>query len=401
MSDPVWHVSSITIPTRATTVRFRFAMGSDGGVTYEGVGIDDVHIFDKAAIYSGVNITSGLTQTVSGTGWTNFNAGSNRVVSINPHGQNLGNTDVRVYINTGGVRNDGQQYYLDRNIVVQPANVPTGPVSVRYYFLEAEARNLMAATGCSGCSTISDAYAAGVTQYSHAPLEENGTLTDNMSGTYNYITPSNVDIIPYDNGYYAEYQVSNFSEFWVNSGGTGQNSPLPMVLGMFTATKNNATALLQWTTLQETNTHEYIIERSTNGIHYEAIGTVTANGNTTTVSKYQFTDKQMATGMNYYRIKTVDIDAKNSYSSVRTLNNSDSDFTISLLPNPVTKGTVYINTSVNCKRIEVRDAIGRLIKTVNVKGTYNPLDVQQLHKGMYFITVVTDNGSKIEKLFVE
>jgi hypothetical protein len=400
MSDPVWHVSSYNIPTHGTTVRFRFVMSADGGVTYEGVGIDDVHVFDKAAIYNGANITSGLTQTVSGTGWTHFNAGGNRVVSINPNGQNLGVTDVRVFINTGGVRNNGKQYYLDRNIVVQPANAPTAPVSVRYYFLETEARSLMGATGCSSCSTISDAYAAGVTQYSIAPAEENGTLADNASGTYAYITPSNVDVIPYDNGYYAEYQVSNFSEFWINSGGAGQNTPLPMEMGSFTVTKNNATALLQWTTIQEINTREFIIERSTDGSHYEAIGTVPASGNTTTNIKYQFTDKQMATGVNYYRIKTIDIDAKSAYSPVRTLN-ADGEFTISLLPNPSTKGIVYVSTSVNCNRIDVRDAIGRLIKTVNVKGTYNPVDVHQLNKGMYFITVITDNGSKIEKLFVE
>ncbi|MBO9199059.1 MULTISPECIES: S8 family serine peptidase [Niastella] len=400
-ADPIWRVSSHDIPSHASTVRFRIAMTADAGLTYEGVGIDDIHIFDKAAIYNGPNITSGLTQTVSGSGWTHFNTGGNRVVSINPNGQNLGSTDVRVYINSSGVRNDGRQYYLDRNIVIQPASVPTGPVTVRYYFLESEARNLMNATGCGSCSTISDAYAAGVTQYSNAPAEENGNLLDDLNGTFNFITPSNVDIIPYDNGYYAEYQVSNFSEFWINSGGPGQNMPLPMVLGMFSVTKNNATALIQWTTLQETNTKEFIIERSTDGSHYETIGSVPASGNTSTVSKYQFTDKQMATGINYYRIKTMDNDAKYAFSPVRTINNSDNDFTISLLPNPVTKGTVYVNTSVNCNRIDVRDAIGRLIKTVNVKGTYNPIDVHQLNKGMYFINVITDNGSKIEKLFVE
>lgn len=401
MSDTRWHVSSFDIPTHASAVRFRIVMASDPGVTYEGIGIDDVHVFDKAAIYSGVNITSGLTQTVSGANWINFDAGSNRVISINPHGQNLGSTDVRVYINTGAVRNDGQQYYLDRNVVIQPSNAPTGPVSVRYYFLDTEARNLIAATGCGSCSTISDAYASGVTQYSNAPAEENGTLADNVSGTTAFITPANVDIIPYDNGYYAEYQVSNFSEFWINSGGAGQNQPLPMLLGLFTATKNNATALLQWTTIEETNTSEFILERSTDGLHYAAIGSVPASGNTNTITKYQYTDKQLATGVNYYRIKTMDKDGKYLLSPVRTVNYSDNDFTISLLPNPATKGMVYINTSVNCNRIEVRDAIGRLVKTVTVKGTYNPLDVNGLKKGMYFITVVTDNGSKIEKLFVE
>jgi hypothetical protein len=396
-----WQVSSFDVPVNGSAVRFRIVMYGDPGVTYEGVGIDDIHVFDKAAIYSGVNITSGLTQPVNGTNWIHFNSGGNRVVSINPHGQSLGNTAVKVYINTGGVRNDGHQYYLDRNIVIQPANSPSGPVSVRYYFLNTETNNLINATGCGGCSTIADAYAAGVTQYSNAPAEENGNLNDNITGTYAFITPSNVDVIPFDNGYYAEYQVSNFSEFWINSGGPGQNQPLPMVLGLFTVSKNNTTALLHWTTLQETNTDHFVIERSTDGINYVSIGTVAAGGNTTTISKYQFTDKEIATGINYYRIKTMDKDAKFVLSPVRTINNSDNDFTISLLPNPVSKGVVYINTSVNCQRIEVRDATGRLIKTTNAKGTQNQLPVQQLSKGLYFITVVTDSGSKIDKLFVE
>jgi hypothetical protein len=366
------------------------------------VGIDDIHIFDKAAIYSGADITSGLSQTVSGSSWIHFNTGGNRVVSINPHGQNLGNTNVKVYFNpTTLVRNDGSQYYLDRNIVIQPTNAPSSPVSVRYYFLNTEANNLINATGCGTCTSISDAYAAGVTKYSGTAAEENGSLTDNLTGIHSFITPSNVDIIPYDNGYYAEYQVSSFSEFWINGGGAGQNQALPMVMGTFTVTKNNATALLQWTTLQETNTAEFVIERSTDGANYTAIGTVTAGGNTTTESKYQFTDKQLAAGINYYRIKSVDKDARYNLSPIRSVNNTDNDFTISLLPNPVTKGVAYIKTSVNCSRIELRNATGRLIKTFNVKGTHNPLSVDALPKGIYFVTVITDLGDKIEKLVIQ
>jgi hypothetical protein len=402
MSNTRWHVSSFDVPVKTSKVRFRVLMYGDPGVTYEGVGIDDIHIFDKAAIYSGADITSGLSQPVSGNNWIHFNTGSDRVVSINPHGQNLGNTDVKVYFNpTVIVRNDGSQYYLDRNIVIQPTSAPSSPVSVRYYFLNTEANNLINASGCGTCTSISDAYATGVTKYSGLPTEENGNLADNLTGLHSFITPSNVDIIPYDNGYYAEYQVSSFSEFWINGGGAGQNQALPMIMGMFTVTKNNATALLQWSTLQEANTAEFVIERSIDGINYEVIGTVTAGGNTTTENKYQYTDKQLAAGINYYRIKTVDKDAKYNLSPVRSVNNTDNDFTISMLPNPVTKGMVYINTSVNSSRIELRDATGRLIKTVNVKGTRNPLSVEGLNKGIYFVTIITDLGDKIEKLVIQ
>ncbi|WP_207512271.1 S8 family serine peptidase [Longitalea luteola] len=401
-SNTRWHVTSHNIPTSLTgPVRFRIVFFSDPGVTYEGVGIDDIHIFDRAAIYSGSNVTSGLTQPVSGNNWIHFTSGGNRIASINPHGQDLGNTEVKVYINGGTIRNDGSQYYLDRNIVIQPANAPASPVSVRFYFLNTEANKLITATGCGTCTTISDAFAAGITQYSGLPAEENGSLADNASGVPSFITPSNVQVIPYDNGYYAEYQVNSFSEFWINGGGPSHTQPLPIVLGQFTVTKNNKAALLQWTTLQETNTSRFIIEKSIDGSSYTAIGTVAAAGNSGSVKKYQFTDAEMANGINYYRIKTIDKDAKSSLSPVRSLNNADNDLTITLQPNPATKGVVTINSSVNSNRIELRDAVGRLIKTMSVTGMQHTLPVDQLNKGLYFVTVITDSGSKIEKLFVE
>jgi len=219
LSNTKWHVSSYDIPVTASRVKFRIAMKSDGGTTYEGVGIDDIHIFDKAAIYNGPDITSGLTQPVSGSNWVNFDMGGQRVVSINPNGQDLGSTTVKVYINTGAVRNDGAAYYLDRNIVIQPANAPTGNVSVRYYFLDSEAGHLIGASGCASCRTLSDAYQSGVTQYSSpVQTEEDGSLINDVSGSFHYLLPhQEVSVIPYDNGYYAQYQVNGFSEFWINT----------------------------------------------------------------------------------------------------------------------------------------------------------------------------------------
>src|SRR5258708_32307104 len=91
--------------------------------------------------------------------------GGNRVVSINPNGLDLGSTTVKVFINTAGVRNNGSQYYLDRNIVIQPANPPAGKVSVGYYFLDNEEGKMIQATGCTGCTTRSNDYQSGDTQY--------------------------------------------------------------------------------------------------------------------------------------------------------------------------------------------------------------------------------------------
>ncbi len=222
-SKTKWHVASVDVPTTASNVRFRFVMAADGGVTFEGVGVDDIHVFDKKPIYTGTPITSGLSQTVNANGWIDFNdASGKRVVSLNSFGQNLGLTNVQVFPYAGAVRNSNNYYYADRNIVIQPANRPTGNVGVRFYFTDTEAKNLIAANNCATCIKPGDPYELGVTKYNYFPSEEDGSLSNDSSGLFTYILPANTEIIPYDNGYYAEYNVSSFSEFWLSQ---GNNNP--------------------------------------------------------------------------------------------------------------------------------------------------------------------------------
>lgn len=227
VSRNYWVVSSVDIPAKSSSVRFRFVFSSDAFVNYEGVGIDDIHIFEKSLIYTGPENPKEIIQNVSGTGWVHFNdLSGNRIASINPRGQNLGSTSVKVFINdTASIRNNNKHYYLDRNIVIKPTNNLDSAVAVRFYFTDQESEFLIAATGCDTCSKPASAYELGVNKYSYAP-EENGTLDDNTSNNYLFIAPDSVDIIPYDNGYYAEYKVNSFSEFWLNNGGVFKDTGL-------------------------------------------------------------------------------------------------------------------------------------------------------------------------------
>lgn len=403
-SIPYWAVASIAIPTKGTSVRFRFVMQSDTGVTFEGIGIDDVHIYDDVPVFIGPDSASVLEKAVSGNKWIDFTADDGFgtygiIASVNANGQDLGNTDVKFYYNWNIPRNDGYQFYLDRNIVIQPTNVPTGPVKVRIYFNQFEVDNIISAPGCSSCDKLSNAYEAGISQYSKAPYEEDGTLINDSSGTWNFIKP--LSVIPFRYGYYAEYEVNNFSEFWINSGGPAKNQPLTQPISSFTVSQINNTALLQWSTWSGTITDQFIVERSTDSINYISLGTVPASVSSTAIQQYRFTDEHPATGMNYYRIKLKDKNGKFSYSPIRKLSFVEDNFTITVKPNPVTKGVIYISSTANCNRIELRDASGRLIKTTSVNGMQTQLPVHNVARGVYFITVVTDNGSKVKKLFIE
>ncbi|MDH7464380.1 S8 family peptidase [Chitinophagaceae bacterium 26-R-25] len=400
-----WHVASYDLP-KSSRLHLRFVMNSDPGSTFDGVGIDDVTIFDKADIYSGPNISSGITNTVSGNQWIDFNdASGKRVASIHPHGQNLGNTTTKVFFNPGTqIRTSRGQYYLDRNIVVQPQNAPTDSVSVRFYFLDAEAKKLIAATGCPTCTTITDPYASGVTQYSGLATEEDGSLANNVSGTgiYRFILPhSQATVMPYNSGYYAEYKVSRFSEFWINNGGTTNDVPLPLTLLSFTADIKNATGILNWQTEKEINTQSFIIEKSVDGRQFKQLGEVPAKNNGSAVNNYSFTDDNLATGKNYYRLKMTDINGQFTYSPVRAIAYNQNDFDVVIYPNPVTGNTVYIKTSANCSSLELKDMTGKRLQLITASGKQNTFDVSHISSGLYVLVITTDAGTKVEKIVRE
>lgn len=102
-------------------------------------------------------------------------------------------------------------------------------------------------------------------------------------------------------------------------------TPLPVNFSAFTATKSGNQALLQWQTAQEENSHDFSIQRSTDGTNYVPIGDVPAAGNSATATNYTFTDVAPANGLNYYRLKETDLNGYSMYSPIRTLVFSSGD----------------------------------------------------------------------------
>src|SRR4030095_15309570 len=95
---------------------------------------------------------------------------------------------------------------------------------------------------------------------------------------------------------------------------------LPVTFSNFTAEKQGSSALLKWTTAQESNTDKFIVERSADGKPFVSIGEVKAAGNSSVKRSYQFIDVSPLTGINLYHIKEVDNDGKLNISDMRSLN---------------------------------------------------------------------------------
>lgn len=158
---------------------------------------------------------------------------------------------------------------------------------------------------------------------------------------------------------------------------------LPVTLTSFNVTKSNQLAVVNWQTATESNSKTFVVERSANGTDFTAIGSVAAAGNSTELRSYSFTDALPLAGKNYYRLKSVDIDAAFTYSAARLL-----DFSLAskLSWNSADGKTIDFrwtgNTPVN---YQISDISGRLIEKGIIQGGTKQLT--DLKPGMYVISL--------------
>ena len=412
-----WHVASIPLPSGFNRLRLRFVMESDPFVTREGIAIDDIHIYDSVyGIYDGPPFTSDVVNQVNlaGTNWIDFVTDGKIIASVHPNGQNMGNTDVQAFIHSGAVRINSGQYYHNRNITIKPANTSLADsAKVRFYFLDTETEALISATGCGTCSKPASAYELGVTKYSHTnDALENGTLADNTGGSYSFILPANVRKVPFDKGYYAEFRVLDFSEFWLNNGGPTLDQPLPVELINFVVRKNDqGDALLNWSTASEMNSDRFEIELARgndafNHNNFVKIGSVNSGGNTTTEQHYSFTDAEaLKQGVRYYRLKIIDLDGQFTYSPVRSVV-FDDEIRWQVYPNPSggVFNFVFQANQGEAVQLKVYDINGRLVKHTQaaasafVQKLVIGLEGPQYASGLYLLEVTINERRQLFRL---
>src|SRR4051812_27862818 len=93
----------------------------------------------------------------------------------------------------------------------------------------------------------------------------------------------------------------------------------------FKAEKASENVILNWSTASEKNNDYFVVERSTDGIHFEPIGTVKGNGTSNQINYYTFEDHSFNSGILYYRLKQVDLDNKYEYSKIKAVNVEPAD----------------------------------------------------------------------------
>ena len=176
---------------------------------------------------------------------------------------------------------------------------------------------------------------------------------------------------------------------------------LPVLLLDFTATKQSKTVQLNWKTSSEQNSKYFDVEFSRDGTQWQPIGRVNAAGNSSTVKAYSLIHTAPVNGINYYRLKQVDMDANYSYSGIRTVNfNTTADLII--MPNPVVD-KVYItaNGGGSLQSVTLFTTEGKQLQQINNYVIGNSIDMGNYPVGTYMIKIIDKQYLTVVKKIIK
>lgn len=179
---------------------------------------------------------------------------------------------------------------------------------------------------------------------------------------------------------------------FVTFGSKDPDLPLPVELVAFDAVCKDDAILVRWTSLTEINNDFYTLEKSYNGVDFEAIAQLQGQGNSNVPTQYSFIDYDMKEGNMYYRLRQTDFDgSENLYPTISV--NCSQEPNIRIMPNPFKSIVNIIGLPTDCL-VEVYGSKGERIESVkHHDSNVLEMNLEHLAPGIYFVRIVEKGGS--------
>jgi hypothetical protein len=167
---------------------------------------------------------------------------------------------------------------------------------------------------------------------------------------------------------------------------------LPITLIDFSGYYDNGSDYLQWKTATETDNAYFDVQKMTTNGEFQSIGTVKGAGTSNIEHSYSLVDPSPLAGVNYYRLRQVDIDGNFSFSNIISIATPMTEaITVSIYPNPAKN---YVNISINSTEsytgmLTVTDIIGNVVYQNAIASGEGPtqtgIDISGYGQGQYII----------------
>lgn len=191
-------------------------------------------------------------------------------------------------------------------------------------------------------------------------------------------------------------------------------SVLPVEFGSFTGSADGeGAAVLEWTTLSESNNSGFYVEQMKNGSFQTVSSLIRGAGTSTEQQSYDFRVEELDRGTTHtFRIRQVDVDGGRSFSEEIDISvGIGGAYKLEAYPNPVTtRETPTVRFAVDQSQpvtVEVYNTLGQRVRTLydgtpTTTGQFVPLqlDTSALSSGIYFIRMRGDSFTTTEKLVV-
>ena len=150
---------------------------------------------------------------------------------------------------------------------------------------------------------------------------------------------------------------------------------------------------LTWVTSREINNRGFYVERrKLLTSEWDVLGFLQS---VSIPSTYSFTDKTPLS-MSYYRLRQLSLDGNESYSKVISVITKLSKDKLKVYPNPIgPEGYLNVETTGDIESITLTNTLGQVLLT-----TKEPkINIVQLPKGMYNVTLKTSTATLTDKFF--
>lgn len=395
----------------------------------DGMGIDDFEIYVGTNCDNITPASSTMTTSVQCTesNWTYYGDASNKYFAIKKNGNTINATvDIDVngtsqapYVSTSssGANQEHGSYLLGRywNVTCTGCTYSSGGgVDVRFYYHASEPTNAQTERdNAHAALLISNGSTLAIKSSALEWFKTNSTTFAPSNFTGNILTVAHTKLsgsLGTQNGVnYVEF--TGLSSFSGGTGGYSYGPPntttsansLPVTWSKIDVLENSNNNTVIWQTASERNTSHFEVEASNDGKHFVKISSeIPAAGNSVNLLNYSFEDKDILP-IKYYRIKQIDLESSYEYSKIVSLKRSDvenSDFQAMVYPKSIESNDYYTivlkNKSVENSTIQIKDFLGKTVYHMNSNQPIESIDLSELSKGMYFLSVT--NGANTSQI---
>lgn len=181
---------------------------------------------------------------------------------------------------------------------------------------------------------------------------------------------------------------------------------LPVDLLYFAGKRNGAFNELTWATVSESNSDYFVVEKSKNGSDFEYLSQVNGGGNSTARLDYSIWDNSPFEEVTYYRLKQVDFDGNENYSTTISIEKELDKLSTMLVDysKEETVELVYYSSKNANALLEIYDSNGSLISskaTLVVNGrNAERINKTSLSNGVYIAKLVVEGKIQIQKFVI-